>query len=198
MRPAYSCFRPLLEPLEGRDCPAAPVISLTSAAYGNSMVTLSGVVQDEAPGGLRVCFMGKYSGSTTTDAIGAFSITVTPCGAGTIGARTTDQEGLASNMAFTTVANAIPGILNFLAEHVEGQTWRLTGAVQDESPAGLTVCFGGTSSLCGKTTQVQADGTFCLVVELAEGEEGMVAAWVRDWWNQMSQVVWSYVCDVEA
>ena len=188
-----SPYRPFMESLETRDCPAAPWLSLAAAPAGSSMVTLSGFVQDEAPGGLLVTFAGAWVGAATTDANGAFSLTVTPSASGTVTAHTMDQEMLGSNFASADLNNAIPMIVGFAAECLQGRTWRFSGVVRDEAPAGLIVQFGGLPSLVGKTAVVQADGSFSLVVELAEGETGAATASVTDWWNQFSSLIWDAV-----
>jgi len=180
-----SAFRPALEPLEDRWCPAAPVISLSWEPVGASMVTLSGAVQDETPAGMWIMFSGRCFGMTTTDSSGAFSVTLKPSGSGQVMAQTFDAEGL-SGVASVALANAVAAIVEFTAIRQESNCWTFSGRVQDESPAGLTVQFGGLPSLVGKTAQVQSDGTFSLTVQLQCGEEGAAYAQVSDWWNQMS------------
>jgi hypothetical protein len=179
-------FRPHVESLENRSCPAAPVISLSVAAAGNSMVNLSGVVQDEAPAFMWITFSGAYQGSTQTDANGAFSVTVTPGEVGTVFASVVDEEMYYAE-ASAELQNAMPMILDFIATHGAGTIWTFSGRVVDEAPEGLEVELWGLPSVEGLKVSVAADGTFSITVELAEGEDGYVQAWVQDWWHQMAE-----------
>lgn len=177
-------FCPRLEALENRSCPAAPVMSLATTAAGNTMVTLSGVVQDEAPAGLWVSFSGAYTGWTETDSSGAFSVTVTPNEAGTVFATVYDGEGYMGDAA-VELQNVMPMILDFTAVHTDQNTWIFSGRVSDESPDGLEVTLWGCPSIDGLTVIVGADGTFSVSVQLEEGEGGYIYACVLDWWEQM-------------
>ena len=52
--------------------------------------------------------------------------------------------------------------------------------MDDQSPAGLTIFFGGLSDMKGETATVAADGTFTVTVTLTAGESGNVTANVTD------------------
>jgi len=178
-------FCPRFEALEDRSCPAAPSISLTAAAAGNSMVTLSGVVQDEAPADMWIMLSGAYCGWAQTDASGAFSVTVTPCQTGMVSATVFDDECYMAE-AIAELQNAMPMILDFVATRGTGNSWIFSGRVVDEAPEGLEVELWGCPSVDGLKVAVSADGTFSIGVELAEGEEAYVQAWLIDWWHQMA------------
>lgn len=182
-------FRPTLESLENRDCPAAPTITLLSAPAGASQVTLYGSVQDEDPSGLLVSLEGIYNGTVWTDQNGNFSITVTPFGPGRVTAQAVDTEGLSSNIASREVSNQLPVITSFSATHQLGNWWLFSGTVSDDFAEGLTVQLGGMFSLEGKTVTVRSDGTFEIAIELYDGEVGTATAYVTDWWHQQSETV---------
>jgi hypothetical protein len=177
-------FCPRLEALENRSCPAAPVMSLAAAAAGNTMVTLSGVVQDEAPAGLWIWFSGAYTGCAETDSSGAFSVTITPDQAGTVFATVYDGEGYMGDAA-VELQNAMPMIVDFVATPGTGNYWTFSGRVLDEACEGLEVTLWGCPSIDGLTVTVDANGEFSVSVQLEEGEGGYIYASVLDWWNQM-------------
>src|SRR4026209_179960 len=93
-RPQYRGFRPSLERLEDRHCPAVPTIMSMAWESGQQSFTLLGSVRDEQPGGLTVQFSGVYTGSVTTDPSGSFSLQVQPSSLGFVYASVTDREGL--------------------------------------------------------------------------------------------------------
>ena len=64
-------------------------------------------------------------------------------------------------------ANGAPKVINFVAVEIVGGMWRFSGDVIDESPAGLTITFGGEpESLQNATTTTDANGHFDIVIEL--------------------------------
>jgi hypothetical protein len=58
--------------------------------------------------------------------------------------------------------------------------------VIDESAPGLVIHFSGLPSVQDKTVTVEADGTFCYVVQLQPLEEGTVTVVTYDWWGLQS------------
>lgn len=87
-----------------------PVIYITSVVRNaGGTVTISGYVQDENPATLTVSFgsgqIAAINGqSVTTNASGAYSITIDPNGeTGEFSAQTTDREGLESNVAYRNI-----------------------------------------------------------------------------------------------
>lgn len=190
-----AAYRPVLEPLECRETPSAnPVVSLSIQYEAENTVTLFGQVSDDSSvEGLTVNFTGQYTGSVSTDAAGHFSLTAPVCGLGSIQASTVDVEGLLSNVAEVTVASNAPVITQFSAVNQGGGNWELSGVVQDESPGGLMVQFGGLGSLLGQTATVNADGTFSLVALLGPMDEGWASAQTTDWWALGSNVAQTFV-----
>jgi hypothetical protein len=75
-------------------------------------------------------------------------------------------------------AHQPPVIRNFTASEEGGGEWIFSGQVTDpnESVVGLTVRFGGLTSLKGKTATVEDDGWFHLVVFLKANENGCATA----------------------
>jgi hypothetical protein len=161
----------------------APTLEMSIAYECERWVTLSGRILDADAAGLTVTFTGKVNASTTTDANGNFSLTAEASALGQIFASTMDMGGLASNIAQVTVTNEAPRIVQFEALFVVGNIWSIRGRVEDESPAGLIITFGGLPSLNGRTAVVQADGTFYVSWEINANESGAVTGVVTDWWG---------------
>jgi hypothetical protein len=86
-----------------------------------------------------------------------------------------------------------PVITEFHASEGEGGWWTFSGVVVADNPWGLTVRFGGLSSLQGQTTDVQGDGTFQLTIRLQNGEEGLATAQTTDWQGRDSNLAQDYV-----
>ena len=103
-RPAM--FRSGVEQLEHRTMLSAPTISVSVAAVGDPGVfIISGSVQDESPAGLVVQIAGPEGArwTATVGEDGTYSVSVVITTSGTIGASTTDADGLASNTAYAYV-----------------------------------------------------------------------------------------------
>ncbi|HJZ57981.1 MAG TPA: hypothetical protein VKE74_23690 [Gemmataceae bacterium] len=62
--------------------------------------------------------------------------------------------------------NVAPQIVNFAAESLGGGSYLITGRVIDESPGGLRITLGGSTSASGQFTLTQSDGRFTLIVQL--------------------------------
>lgn len=208
--------RLVLETLEQRDCPSgsglsslptipdgsslvqaqgaassnqAPSITLNIAYGSQRMVTLSGQVTDENPGGLTVTFTGVVQGSVVTNPDGTFSIQLEASALGTVEATTIDGGGLWSNTATAEVVSDPPLITDISCTQGASNVFTFRGRVVDESAAGLTIRFAGLNSVEGLTVTVEADGTYCFVVQLQPNEEGTVTAVTYDWWGQQSNLV---------
>ena len=88
----------------------SPVLYISSVVWNTGgTVTISGTVRDENPANLVVTFgsaaIGAINGqSATTNASGAFSITIDPNGeTGEFWGQTADAQGLASNVAYRDI-----------------------------------------------------------------------------------------------
>jgi hypothetical protein len=166
---------------------AAPsVTQLSYTWHANRMVTLTGRVIDAVPNGLTVTFTGAASGTTTTDANGNFSVTLTASAVAQVSATVPDQWGQVSSAAAVTLTNDPPVIQNFAGIQGVGNSWTFTGKVIDEVAGGITVSFGGLSSVSGKSVITDGSGNFTLTVTLASGEIGLVLAEAHDMWNVAS------------
>jgi hypothetical protein len=93
------------------------------------------------------------------------------------------------------VVNQRPVILDFHCEEVGNGLFLITGRVQDESPGGLTVTLGGTTSAAGATTTTLADGSFSMTVRLrVDGSDvGWITATVVDAQGLVSDEVEQFV-----
>src|SRR5262245_23566974 len=141
-------FRPSLEALEARDCPACywprPIITLNVQYSNQNNVVLSGRVMDpNGAGGLTVILGGAYVGTCVTNADGTYSKTIATSALGTESAVTKDSLQMVSNIALAQISNSAPQIVDFQASHLSDNIWVFTGRVIDESPANLTVYLNG-------------------------------------------------------
>jgi hypothetical protein len=167
---------------------AAPTLTLAVAYGAQRTITLSGQVTDAQAGACTVQFTGAATGSTTTNADGTYSLTVSASQLGTVQAVAQDPWAQSSAAAQVSVTSAAPSITNFQAIRGTLNCWTFQGQVTDESAAGLTVRFAGLPSLAGRTVTVESNGWFYLTVELQDGEEGTASAQTTDWWGLDSNV----------
>jgi large repetitive protein len=159
----------------------APTLTMNLAYGANKTVILSGKVTDAQAGGMVVTFSGVATGTTTTDANGNYSVTLTPTALGQITATTTDVWGLSSAAASVTVTNTAPTITLVATQH--GNIWTFSGHVTDDYATGLVVTFSGPADINGKTAVVGGDGNFSLTVVLSPNDAGWITATVTDWWG---------------
>jgi carbon monoxide dehydrogenase subunit G len=180
-RTAPRRFRPNLERLETRDCPAGPVIAtFTATNTTGTVVQLTGTVTDPNPASVSINFSGVMSGSTTADANGNFSFTANAAGLGTVNAVGTDSQQLQSNTAQAQVTCPKPTLtLNW--DLVTQNEVLLYGKVTAPTASGLTVTLTGVVS---GTTVSDANGDFS--VTLNASGVGNVSATLADVWNQVS------------
>ncbi len=175
---------------------SAPVITLSVTYLTQRNVTLSGTVTDANPAGLTVTFTGEVTGNTTTDASGNYSFTAPASALGNVNASTVDLQGLQSNTATVALSVPAPKILNFKGAQGPSNVWTFSGTVQDVSPVGETVYFGGAPvSIQNKTTTVASNATFLLSVQFngTSSDNGAVDAYVVNWWGLSSPLVYTSV-----
>lgn len=195
-------FRPGVECLESRDCPSSfgndetnlpPSISLELQMLGQNQITLRGRVLDEAPAGLTVRFSGVFTGNCLTANDGAFSLTTSVASIGTIFASTVDVVGAQSNVAKAQVKSGAPVIVAFQAVLHEDNVWVISGRVEDESAAGLTVILNGLGIMNNVSVQVGANGSFTYSVVIPSTVHGVITAQTTDWFGLNSAIVETYV-----
>src|SRR5262249_8790383 len=152
-------------------------------------VSLVGQVTDASPGGLTVQFTGVFNGTAVTAANGSFSAVGVASSTGVIQATATDHNDVTLT-GQASVIDTAPTITNFQINCVSGTTYRFSGQVSAQAPAGMIVTFSGLSDVQGKTAIVNADGTFSVDLTLSSGDCGMVGAVVTDWYGLTSQTVY--------
>jgi hypothetical protein len=179
-----------LEALEGRHCPSTIILTmdLSVAYHANRSVTFSGQVTDTpSPGGLTVQISGAATGTTTTDASGNYSVTLTATSLGVVQARTGD--GL-SNIATATLTAGTPDIQNFGYVKGDNNYYTFSGQVTGDVTQGMVVTFSGQSqAMQGKTCTVGVNGWFSITVQIPPSDLGTVSAVATDWWGIPSDVV---------
>ena len=173
---------------------APPTVTVAVTYGAHRTVTITGQVNDPDPGGRVVQFSGVVDGSVVTHPDGTFKLTTTPSGPGTFFASTTDRWCLHSDGSGGSLPPPPPPeIVNFTATEGTNRYWTFSGQVIDETPAGLTVNFGGIPSLEGATATTDTNGCFSYCVQLYSGESGTATAQTTDWWGQTSNVAEVFV-----
>ncbi len=124
--------------------------------------------------------------------------------AGAAGSRASSQtepplfgppEGPAAGLVRGTASSRATIVVFHAREDGDGW-WTFDGVVDDESPRGLIVRFGGLPSLEGQVAEVADDGTFSVQIQLQRTpvcEEGRVTAQTTDWHGNPSNVAEAYV-----
>lgn len=177
-----------LQSLERRQCLSGmpPSITSFSAQVGSGHdVSVSGQVTGMYPG-FQVALSGVVSANVATDASGNFQYVGTANSLGTEYAVATDSQGNSSSQASTPVVNNSPVIYNFQVFATgNGKQVELKGAVQDESPSGLTVTFSSANvGLAQDSTSTDASGQFDFFTTASA--LGSVSAVVVDVWGVQS------------
>lgn len=92
-------------------------------------------------------------------------------------------------------SNMPPQIVNFSCEEIGSGVFLISGTVLDESPGGLTVRFGGSTSAAGQTAVTLTEGSFETTVQLrTDGtDSGWITAVVTDAQGLTSEQVQQYV-----
>src|SRR3954454_860500 len=135
------CFRPRLESLEGRTCPADLNVNV---CYGAGLlVHLSGQLTD-APdvADQTIDFSGQVNGTAVTDADGDFSVDLTASGAGLVFAV---HEPTESMNTFVLDGGSIPppAISRFACVEHPLQIWTFEGHVDYSFADQMTIYFSG-------------------------------------------------------
>lgn len=164
---------------------ATPSMSLV-LNKGPNGTSVSGVVTDEARGGLTVTLGGAMWGSTLTNSDGSFTYSGPAIGSGAVTGSIADVWGNATSVTASNAANKAPQIVDFIALQGAHNTWSFEGRVLDENPQGLRVYFGGLPELELRSTVVECDGSFSFTTTLSPGEHGTATAQVQDWWGLWS------------
>jgi hypothetical protein len=185
--PAPRSFRPCLERLETRYCPAANLTMNFAYVSGNT-VTFSGQLTGAANDAGQTINIGGYGGTTTatTDANGNYTVTVADTQLGTVYAGY-GSGGQMLAQASVNVNPEAPTIANFGASQESGGYWDFSGEITGTpDPGGMTITLGGLSSIQGMQITVNANGTFAEEFQL-NGQTGTVGAMTTDWWGRSAE-----------
>jgi hypothetical protein len=168
-----------VESLEGRDCPAGPVItSFTATILTGHSVRLSGTVTDPDPASVSISFGGPVGGMAYADANGNFSYTADASGVGAETATPMDGQPMGGDTVTTQITAAASSLTLNVAPGTRNMV-TLSGQVTAGAPGGLTVAFNGVVS---GTATTNVDGTF--QVTLPASGVGQIQATVTDIWGQ--------------
>jgi hypothetical protein len=152
-------------------------------------VTLSGTLTNGffGNGNKTIVLGGQVGGSTTTNGLGQFEITLTATGLGYVTARTADYT---SNLASYQLTDGVVEFVDFDAIEGMGGIWTFRGHVEYNRPFdSLTIFFGGSPvSLSGKVTQTDETGYFEYFVQLNgyNTDNGWASARAMTWWGTYS------------
>src|SRR5262249_27349338 len=173
--------RPLLvEPLERRDTPTAPVLTFNAVIVSGRTVLLTGHVTDESPATGKVQFNGVLSAQTTPNSYGDYSVELTAPTLGTISAQATDAN-LDTSQTLQAPLNDNPPVITRTRPHGPNRALPPAGHVTDENNAGLHVQFGGPVMGVAVT---DANGDFSYTTTL--WSPGTITAQTADSWGQAS------------
>lgn len=161
VRPAAAARRRKLtvNRLEGRDCPAAPVIDMTVTSLGGNAVEIRGTVLDESPQECLVNLGGVTTPISLVDADGTFEITTTVPGGDVVTAFAVDSGGQSSQVALRAVSNVAPSIVDFDVVN-EGGCITVSGRVVDENPDLCLVTLTSSVAVFNNVTLTPAQGGY--------------------------------------
>jgi len=91
--------------------------------------------------------------------------------------------------------NMPPSISNFNAEEIGNGLYIISGMVTDETPEGMIVTLGGSTSASGITIIVESDGSFSCMLQLATdgSDTGTISATTSDAYSLESEEVYVFV-----
>lgn len=164
-----------------------PSVNMTLTMDYGRVVTVAGQVSGPDATSDSVSISGAISGSAAPAADGGFTVTSEASQLGDIQAVVQDVWGQVSAPATVTITNRAPAIQNLSVQASHDNYWNVTGSVDDESPAGLTVSLSGPASLSNASVTVGSDGYFSIDFQLDEGEQASVSASVEDWWGALGE-----------
>ncbi len=174
-------FAPLLEQLECRDTPTAPVITSLSASFGSGQqVTLSGHVSAADPTTCSVYLMGPVQAQVTPDANGDFTYQGDALSLGTVDSVAVDSVGNVSGDTTVALAQSAP-ILSLSASSPQAPMPAVNGHVTGPDPQHTTVYL--TGAVQGQVTP-DANGNFSYAV--SGSLSGNVLAVAVDAFGQLS------------
>jgi hypothetical protein len=200
--------RPLLEPLEIRNCPVSPLgvagfaeptcvlASLNVTPEPAFEVHVSGTVTDPNPANCVVNLSGVLSGTASVNADGSFAADLKATGVGQVTGVAQDTLMQVSSAPVTVnVSVNPPEIENFAVIHNSDNTWTIRGTVVDLAPAGLTVVFGGPGNVQNATATCDNAGNFSFAVTISTTAPTFtISAIVTDSWDLQSAQV-SQTCN---
>jgi hypothetical protein len=189
-------FGPLfLERLEDRlsptsvspPSPTTENLSLNVTYQQNQQVTLSGQLTNSSGpiANEGVNFSGAVTGTATTNAQGAYSVTLKASQLGTVSAVSADGQ---SNIAQYTLVSNTPTITSFEAESLGAGLWEFFGTVANAPTQGEVINFGGLTALEGQSVSVNSNGSFSYYCIVNSGQGGWATAEAVDWWGDTSQM----------
>ena len=181
-----------LERLEDRLSPSTvgvPTenVTLNVTYLQNKQVTLSGQLTNQSGSNANqtINLGGAVTGTATTNAVGAYSVTLKASQLGTVTAASADGQ---SNTAQFTLVSNTPTITNFEAEAEGSGLWYFFGTVANAPPQGEVINFGGIKPLLGQSVTVNPDGSFDFWAIVPSGQGGWATAQAVDWWGDTSQI----------
>lgn len=148
-----------LEELESRHCPA-PVVTLSALMQGmGHNVIVTGSVQDQYMGGMRVNISGVGYAQGGLNSDGTFSIMVNSTSLGTLTVTATNMMNQTSSPVSASILNNNPSVTLYV-QYLQNKQVELFGRVSDEVVTTVRVQFSGMAT---GTATVGSDGSFALI-----------------------------------
>jgi hypothetical protein len=174
-----------VEPLETRDCPSAPSLTLVAEPGTGHNFFLGGQVYDNDPASCTVHFDGAISGTATPNSTGAYGVTLAASYLGTVQGSVVNAQGVwCVNNVLVTLVNNPPTVNSLSITYGTQRAITLSGTVSDEDPAHCTITVSGVAS---GTAPVAANGSYS--VTLIATALGQVTVTASDPWSQASNPV---------
>ena len=173
-------YRPRIDELEERCCPADCHITLNALVLPNHLVQLSGTVSGGLIADLQVQFTGTVDGVTTTDTNGNFSYTTSNASLGTVYATGLNNGQQSTDTAQATIAVAAPALslsISYGAQH----NVTLSGQLTDLDAGNQSISISGVAA---GTPVTDSSGNFSLTTTASA--LGEVDATETDLWGQAS------------
>lgn len=175
-----STYRPRVDELETRLCPAGSSLSLSAQVLPGHMVQLSGTVHGAKVADVTVNFSGAAVGSTTTDANGAYSYTTSSANLGSVTAVDLDSNGNPIATAKSAIAVADPAVTLSIT-YGAGNSVTLSGTLTDIDAGGETIVLRGVAA---GSVVTDSAGNFSLTTDASA--VGAIDAATTDLWGTAS------------
>ena len=177
-----SYFRPQIDHLERRECPAASLVSLNANVLAGHTVQLSGYVQGPTAAGAAVEIHGAAELTTIADANGYFAVTTNNANLGSVSATAIDAGSINLGTATAVIASPKPTV-TMSATYNGDTSVTLNGYVASIDGIYTTVALSGA---IGTTATINPDASGYFTHTFNAASLGEITATATDTWAESS------------